>query len=69
MTIKDAEETDLRPLDLQVLLALGLENVEDDGDPIFIVVSDDALVCIGCIRLDHSAFLLGRLRGLMVLQK
>jgi len=49
MTIEDAEETYLRPLDLQVLLALGLENVEDDGDPIFIVVSDDTLVCIGCV--------------------
>ena len=47
MAVEHAEETDLRPFNLQVLLALWLEDVEDDGDSVLIVVPNDALISVG----------------------
>ena len=38
-----------------------LQDVEDDAHPILIVISDDALVCVGCICSDNSILLVGTL--------
>ena len=69
VTIEDTEEADLGPLDLKVLLALGLQYVQYDGDSVLVVVSDDALVSVRSVGLDHAALLLRRLRRLVVLQE
>lgn len=68
MAIKDAEEADLWPVDVDIALVLGFQDVEDDGNPVLVVVSDDALVGVGGVGLDDSALLLACFRGLMVLQ-
>jgi hypothetical protein len=49
MSVKDSEETDLRPFDVEIGLVFGFQNVQDDGYPIFIVVSDDTLIGVGGI--------------------
>ena len=68
MAIEDAEEADLWPVDVNVAFVLGLQDVEDDGNPVLVVVSDDALVGVGGVGLDDSTFLLTCFRRLMVLQ-
>ena len=67
--IEDAEEADLGPLNLQVLLALWLQDVQDDRDSVLIVVSDDALVSICGVRFYDSTFFLGGLSRLVILKK
>jgi len=47
MAVEDAEETDLGPLDLLVAFVLGLEDIQNYAHPVFVVVSDDALVRVG----------------------
>ena len=69
VTIKDAKEADLRPLNVEVLLALGLENVEDDRDTILIIITNDSLISIGSIRFNNSTLLLGCFCRLMVLEE
>ena len=49
MTIEDSEEADLWPFNVQVCFALWLEDVENDRDPVLIVLSNDALVRVGSI--------------------
>lgn len=44
MSIKDSEEADLWPFELQMRFVLGLQNVENDADTVLVVVPDDALV-------------------------
>ena len=45
MAIEHAKEADLGPLDsCWNLLVLGFEDVQDDGDSVFVVFADDALV-------------------------
>ena len=67
--IEDAEEADLRPLNLQVLLALWLQDVQDDRDSVLIVVPDDALVSVCGVRFDNSTLFLRCLRMLVILKK
>ena len=69
MAIKDTKEADLWPFDLQILLALRLQDVQDDRDPILIIVTDNALVCIGCIRFNYTTFFLRGLSRLVILKK
>ena len=47
--VEYAEEADLRPVHVKVGFVLGLEYVQDDGDAVFVVVSDDALISVGCV--------------------
>ena len=68
MSIKHSEEANLGPLNIDVGLVLWLENVQNDGNPIFIIVSDYTLVCVCCIRFNYSTFLLTCLRWLMVFE-
>ena len=58
MAIEHPEKADLRPIDRQILLALGLEDVENDGYPILIVVTDYSLVSISRVALNHTTLLL-----------
>ena len=58
VAVEYAEETYLGPLNGQVLFALWLKNVEDDRYAIFIVVANNALICICCVALNHTTFLL-----------
>ena len=53
VSIKDSEEAALWPI-LDILLGLRLHDIEDDADPVFVVVSDDALVCVGSIADDMT---------------
>jgi len=46
MTIKHTKEADLWPLYFNVGLVLGLEDVENDADPIFVVISYNSLICV-----------------------
>ena len=69
MPIEDAEEADLGPLNLQALLALRLQDVQDDRDSVLIIVSDDALISVCGVRFDNSALFLGGLRRLVILKK
>jgi hypothetical protein len=68
MAIENSEKTDLRPLNVQVGFVLGLQNVEDNGHSIFVVISDNSLVCVGCIRLNDATLFLTCLCRLVVLQ-
>jgi hypothetical protein len=68
MSVKDSEETYLRPLYRQVGLALRLQDVQNNRHSVFIVLSDNALVSVGSIRLNKSTLFLGCLGRLMILQ-
>lgn len=58
MAIEHAKKANLGPLHCQILLALGLEDVKNNGDTILVVVANDSLVGIGCVTLDHATLLL-----------
>lgn len=63
MAIVDCEEGAARPL--FNLLELGLDDVEDDAHPIFVVIAHNALMGVGCIAA-HYAILLACKLGWMV---
>ena len=67
MAIENTKEADLRPLDVEMLLVFRFENVQDYRNTIFVVVADDALVRVRCVRLDDSALLCAGLGRLVVL--
>ena len=69
MAVENAEETDLRPFHVHVLFALGLEDIQDDRDAILVVISDDALVGVGCVALYQSTLFLRSFGGLVIFQK
>ena len=58
MAVKHSEKANLRPLDCQVLFTLGLEDVEDDGYTILIIVTDYTLVGIRRVALNYTTLLL-----------
>ena len=58
VAVKHAEETYLGPLDGQVLLAFGFEDVEDNRYAILIIVANNSLICISCVALYNATFLL-----------
>lgn len=68
VSIEDSEETNLRPVDVKIGLVFGLQNVQDDRDAVFIVISDNTLVGIGSIGLDDSTLFLTGLGRLMILE-
>lgn len=49
MSIEHAEEADLRPLDFDVAFVFRFQNIKNDADSVLVVVSNDSLVCIGCV--------------------
>jgi hypothetical protein len=52
MAIVDTEKGTARPE--FGLLELRLDYVKNDGDAVFVVVTDDALMGVGCIRDDYT---------------
>lgn len=68
MSVENSEETDLWPLNFDMLLVLRFEDVKDDGHAVLVVVSDDSLIRVGGVRLDDATLLRTRLCGLVVLQ-
>lgn len=68
VAIEDAEEANLGPLDIEMRLVFGFEDIEDDANSVFVVVPDDALVGVGGVGLDDPALLLTGLGGFVVLQ-
>jgi hypothetical protein len=64
MTIVDTEEGALRPV--LILPVIRLDNVQNDGDSVFIVCSDETLVGIGSICSDNPVPLQTALCRLMV---
>ena len=58
MPIEHAKEADLRPLYIQVLLALWFKNIEDNGDAVLIVIAYNSLVGVGSVGFNHAALLL-----------
>lgn len=68
MPVEHAEEADLWPFNIKMLFVLWFQNVENDRDAVLVVVSYDALVRVGCVRLDDAALLGACLRRLVVLQ-
>lgn len=69
MPIKNTKEADLRPLNTcRDLLVLRFENVQNDGDAVFIILSNDSLVSISSVRLNVATFFCGRLSRLVILQ-
>lgn len=69
VSIEDAKEANLGPFDTRwQLLVLWLEDVENDADSVLIVLSNDALVCVGGVGFDVPAFLLRSFRRLVILQ-
>ena len=69
MSIEDAEEAYLWPLNVQMGFALRLEYVEDNRDSVLVVFPDDALVRVCCVWLDHATLLLRCLRRFVVLEE
>jgi hypothetical protein len=47
MTVENSKKANLRPLNVKVGLVFGLQNVENNGHPVFVVVSNDPLVGVG----------------------
>lgn len=68
VAVEDSEEADLRPLDVQMLLVLWLQNVQYYRNTVLVVVPDDALIRVGRIRLDDAALLGTCLGRLVILQ-
>ena len=56
MTIIHSEERALRPC-LNLLLALGLDDIEDDGNPVLVVITDDTLICVGRVSVNDPVSL------------
>lgn len=68
MAVEDSKEADLWPFDVEVYLVLGLQDVQNDGHAVLIVVANDTLVRVCSIRLDDAALLLTCLGRLVILQ-
>jgi len=69
MAVKYPEEAYLGPLNIKLGLWFWLENIENNTDTIFVVFSDNALVCIRCITLYHTTLLCTGFSGLVVLEE
>ena len=68
MSVEYSKEADLGPVDIKIGLVFGLQNVQDDRDTVFVIVSDDALVGVGGIRLDDSTLFLTCFGRLVILE-
>ena len=64
VAVVDAEERACRPR--LVLPVLRFDDVEDDGDAVLIVVTHEALVCVGCVCAHDAVALVAALGGLVV---
>ena len=58
MSIKYSEEANLRPFNVEMSLTFWFENIENDGNSVFIVFSNDTLIRISSIRFNQATLLL-----------
>lgn len=68
VTVVYTEEGAFRPLLVLVVLRLRLHNVQDDGDAIFVVVANDALVRVSSVARHKTVPLVGELGVLVIRQ-
>jgi len=68
VAVEYSEEANLRPLDIEVLLVLWLQDIQNDRHAVLVVVSDDSLVRVRRIGLDDATLLGTCLRWLVILQ-
>jgi len=66
MAVEHSKETYLRPLNVQLGLALGLQNIQNNANTIFIILTYNTLISVGCITLNHSTFLSASFGGLVI---
>ena len=58
MSIKYSEEANLRPFNIEMSLTFWFENIENDGNSVFVVFSNDTLIRISSIRFNQATLLL-----------
>ena len=58
VSVKYSEEANLRPLDIEMSLTFWFENIENDGNSVFVVFSNDTLIRICSIRFNQATLLL-----------
>lgn len=68
MPVEDSEEANLWPFDVQMRLILRFQDIENDADPILVVISDNPLVGVGSIRFNNTALLLAGFSGFVILK-
>ena len=56
MTIIHSEERAFGPC-LNLLLALGLDDIEDDGNPVLVVITDNPLIRVGRVSVNDAVSL------------
>lgn len=54
MAVVDAEERALGPQVAVEILGLGLHDIQNDGHPVFIVISYDSLVGVSAVARDQA---------------
>jgi len=63
VSIENPEKGAPRPLGAGFVF--GLHHIKNDADSVFVVVSDQTLIGIGCVSPDHTVALSTRLRRLV----
>ena len=58
MAIEDTEKAYLGPLNCQILLALGLQYIQNNRYSIFVIITNDSLIRICSVALDDAALFL-----------
>lgn len=69
MAIEDTEKAYLGPLNCQILLALGLQYIQNNRYSIFVIITNDSLIRICSVALDDAALFLRGLRRLVIFQE
>jgi hypothetical protein len=49
MPVEHAKKADLWPLNFDIALVFRFQNVKNYADSVLVIVSDDSLICVGCI--------------------
>ena len=69
MAIINTEEWAFRPVLNFLLFTLRFHDIKYDSNSIFIIIPDDALVCIGPVSWDHAIFFRRELSRFIVLEQ
>jgi hypothetical protein len=68
VAVENSKEAYLRPFYIYCCLIFRLQNIQNNRNSVFIIISNDALVGVGSIRLNNPTLLLTSLRRLVILQ-
>jgi len=69
MTVKNSKKADLRPFNVKLSFRLRFQDVQDDAYSVFVVLTNDSLICICRVRLNYPTFLLAGLCWLVIFKK